>query len=42
MEVLWKTIALWGRIQMGWLRKHLTYVNGIPCEDTFRRVCSAD
>ncbi|MEX3582076.1 MAG: transposase family protein [Burkholderia sp.] len=25
---------------MGWLRKHLAYANGIPCEGTFRRVFS--
>ncbi|MEX3583373.1 MAG: ISAs1 family transposase [Burkholderia sp.] len=34
----WETMALWGRTQLGWLRKHLAYANGIPCEDTFRRV----
>ncbi|MEX3606343.1 MAG: transposase family protein [Burkholderia sp.] len=33
-------MAPWGRTQLGWLRKHLAYANGIPCEDTFRRVFS--
>lgn len=34
----WETMVLWGRTQLAWLRRHLPYVNGIPCEDTFRRV----
>ncbi|MEX3527281.1 MAG: transposase family protein, partial [Burkholderia sp.] len=34
----WETMVLWGRTQLAWLRRHLPYANGIPCEDTFRRV----
>ncbi len=34
----WETIVLWGRTQLMWLRRHLPYVNGMPCGDTFRRV----
>ena len=34
----WETMVLWGRTQLMWQRKHLPYVNGIPCEDTFRPV----
>lgn len=37
----WETITMWGRYQLGWLRKHLPYVNGVPSPDTFRRVFSA-
>jgi predicted transposase YbfD/YdcC len=34
----WETIVLWGRTQLAWLRGHLPFANGIPCDDTFRRV----
>ncbi|MEX3583157.1 MAG: transposase family protein [Burkholderia sp.] len=33
-------MALWGRPQLGWLRKRLAYAKGIPCKDTFRRAFS--
>jgi len=37
----WETIKMWGRYQLEWLRKYLPYNNGIPSEDTFRRVFAA-
>jgi hypothetical protein len=37
----WETMTLWGRTQLGWLRTHLAYENGIPSPDTFRRVFGA-
>lgn len=37
----WTDIALYGRTKEAWLRTFLELPNGIPCDDTFRRVWTA-
>jgi len=34
----WTDFALYGRTKEAWLRTFLDLPNGIPCDDTFRRV----
>jgi predicted transposase YbfD/YdcC len=37
----WETIKMWGRYQLEWLYKYLSWGNHIPSKDTFRRMFSA-
>ena len=34
----WTSVSEWGRLKLGWLRRHLPFANGIASHDTFGRV----